>query len=142
MKCFVCKKDGCQSTNYIDKKRIDVQKQYLQACKDFKQEPILEEEKFATYLLKYKGKDPLYKVEDSLFNLQNIDNKAILQQNLVDFTFNHYTTGKDIYTAPKITKASQFILYDLYSTKYQGELQDTGAAKFSTVGILQALAYV
>lgn len=142
MKCFVCKKDGCWSTNHTDKERIDARKQYLQACEDFKQEPILEEEKFATYLLEYEGEDPLCEVEGSLFDPWDTDNEAIPQQNLVDFAFNHRTTGEDIYTAPKVTEASQFVLHDPYSTKYQGELWDTGAAKFSTVGMLQALAYV
>jgi hypothetical protein len=73
IKCFVCKKEGCWSTNHTDKERMDARKQYLQACEDFKQEPILEEEKFATYLLEYEGEDPLHEVEDSLFDPWDTD---------------------------------------------------------------------
>jgi hypothetical protein len=37
--------------------------------KNFKQKPILKEEKFTIYLFKYKGENLLYKIEDLLFNL-------------------------------------------------------------------------
>ncbi|KZL72015.1 hypothetical protein CT0861_11847 [Colletotrichum tofieldiae] len=54
---------------------------------------------------------------------------------LMSSAFFHHTTGEDIFSAPKTSKASQFVLHDPYST-------DTGAAKFSTVRKPQVLTYL
>lgn len=58
-KCFVCKKEGCWSTNHSDEERNRARGQYLQACEDLRQHPVVEDEEFNQYILEYEGEDPL-----------------------------------------------------------------------------------
>lgn len=139
-KCFVCKKEGCWSTNHSDEERNKARGQYIQACEELNQEPATEEDDFKTYLLSYEGEPP-EEEEDTWCDPWATDEEASSQW-LLDSAFNHRTMGEDILTAPKTVPADQFLLHDPYSTTYQGELWDTGAARFSTVGRSQALAYV
>ncbi|KZL72041.1 hypothetical protein CT0861_05453 [Colletotrichum tofieldiae] len=68
---------------------------------------------FTSYLLNFKGED----LDESLYNEKEAhlgDKEA--STFLMFSAFFYCTTGEDIFSAPKTSKASQFVLHDLYST--------------------------
>ncbi|KAK6224925.1 hypothetical protein QIS74_03252 [Colletotrichum tabaci] len=120
-----------------DDERKRAKDQYLQACTILHQEPY---DDFASYLVDIEGENPIEDSYDEDQDINSGDEEA--STFLMSSAFFHRTTGEDIFSAPKTSEASQFLLHDPYSAVYQGELWDTGAAKFSTVGKPQVLAYL
>ncbi|KAI1818869.1 hypothetical protein F4861DRAFT_544666, partial [Xylaria intraflava] len=101
-------------------------------------------EEFAAYLVEFEGyPDESYDNEEESRDLdENKETAEKSAQFLMDNAFLHRTTGQDIWGCQAQIPADQFILDDLYRTEYQGELWDTGASSFSTVGKAQLEAYL
>jgi hypothetical protein len=141
LKCFVCKKVGCWSTNHPKPEFNRAKTYFLAFCEDQGEDPPTDDQ-FAQYLTIYEGDNgDSHSSDDEEDRLdQDTGEKAV--QFLTQTAFFHRTTGEDIYQEKPSTTADQFILSDHYRTTYQGELWDTGAARFSTVGKAQAEAYL
>ena len=136
-RCFVCKKEGCWSSNHSQEERDRSRRQYLQACMTLGEEE--DEQDFEAFLLDFEG-ETSYDDDD---NKEEEDLPGIIAQHLQSSAFLHRTTGEDIYTAEETAlPAEQFTLQNQYVTRFQGEMWDTGAARVSTVGKPQVLAFL
>jgi hypothetical protein len=136
-KCFVCKKEGCWSTNYPRDEQRKAKRQYIQAHEDMYGEPP-DTADIAVHIQEYEGEDDgSYDEEEDDIN----DGEEAIHY-LTANAFLHRTTGEDPTKYDSAEPAELFILEDRYRTTYQGELWDTGAAKISTVGKAQLKAYV
>jgi hypothetical protein len=107
-KCFICKREGCWSTNHPESERKRARDQYLQACEVFEQE--VSHEDFDAYLQEYEGHNP---VEVESMDDDELDSEDEVKSSyLMDLAFLHRTTGEDVFSAPITKDASQFILED------------------------------
>jgi transposase InsO family protein len=119
-RCFICKKEGCWSTNHSKEERT---------------------KGAAAFILDYEG-EPLEPPElgDSEAD-DDADEQFLTATFLTNQAFLYRMSGDDIYTTPSTPDTTQFLLEDRYSrTAYQGILPDTGAANVSTVGKEQLAA--
>lgn len=138
-RCFVCRKEGCWSSNYSQTERDRSRKQYLQACETWGQK----EEDFISFITEYEGTmDEYESEEESSEDEEKEREQGKVVQFLQEKAYNHRAFGESVYDAPLEGPAEQFTLGNQYSTMYQGELWDTGAAQVSTVGKCQVDAYV
>ncbi|KAL0933405.1 reverse transcriptase-like protein [Colletotrichum truncatum] len=129
-------KENLPSTNHSDEERKYARDQYLQACYTLHQEPY---DDFTAYLQEVEGDNPVENISNGDDDDTGDEEVSIF---LTSAAFFHRTTGEDIFSAPKTVEATQFVLQDPYTSVYQGELWDTGAAKVSTVGKSQVIAYL
>ncbi|KLU93222.1 hypothetical protein MAPG_12159, partial [Magnaporthiopsis poae ATCC 64411] len=132
--CYVCKQPGCWSTKHSQQERDEARKSYFQAHEELNIEP----QEYETFLLSHEGNPPAYDQDES----QNEEAECQATQYLQSSAYLHRTTGEDIYTARTSVPSDQFVLNNQYTTSYQGELWDTGAARVSTVGKSQVEAYL
>jgi hypothetical protein len=135
-RCFVCKKEGCWSSNHTQAERDRSRKQYLQSCETLGQDP----KEFANFLADYEGEQDSHDSDEDASD-ENTDDEPIAQY-LQNYAYIHLVTGEDMYRTPQTEPADQFVLQNQYTTTYQGELWDTGAAEVSTVGKCQVVAYL
>ncbi|KAF7567022.1 DUF1421 multi-domain protein [Pyrenophora tritici-repentis] len=152
-KCFVCRKEGCWSTNHTDKERKDARAQFFSTLYFTGAQPP---EDFSVHLAEYEGiehtsqynqrgwreEEDCEDDEDDDVAEAHSEHQFFKEQCLADQAFLHHISGDDIYSrdAPS-APASQFLLEDRYTRSvYQGILPDTGAANVSTVGKEQYLA--
>jgi hypothetical protein len=140
--CFVCKKEGCWSSNHSRDDKMRARKTYIANYTEaHNAKPDLEE--IHAYIVNHEGysdhegEDTSHDEEESTW-----ENPEQAIQYLNSASYLHRATGEDIFNCDASTPASQFILDNQYSTKYQGELWDTGAATVSTVGKAQLEAYL
>ncbi|KAH8193590.1 hypothetical protein TruAng_012245 [Truncatella angustata] len=137
-KCFVCKKEGCWSTNHTPEERARSRTRYLTTCDDQDIEPLSRDD-FASYVQDYEGQDP--DLEDTYDSEEEQGQKVV--QYLLSASYIHRATGTSVYDMPYDQPSSEaFVLENQYSHEYQGELWDTGASQLSTVGKSQALAWL
>ncbi|KDN60924.1 putative conserved hypothetical protein, partial [Colletotrichum sublineola] len=99
-------------------------------------------EDFLLYLLEVEGENPIKEEGDESHDEDEYQEDWDISQYLLSTSFLHRTTGEDIFSKQATEEGEIFMLQDPYSTVYQGELWDTGAAKFSTVGRPQVMAYL
>ncbi|RWA03359.1 hypothetical protein EKO27_g11746 [Xylaria grammica] len=135
--CFVCRKEGCWSTNHTPQERARVKNQYFNSYEMINgSQPTPDE--FSLFLTECEG----YPESDE--GEEDTDEEIGRQstQFLMDNAFLHRTTGEDIWNHDASVPCDQFILNDQYRTEYQGELWDTGASNYSTVGKAQLEAYL
>jgi hypothetical protein len=138
-KCFVCKKEGCWSSNHTQAERDRSRRQYMQACETLGHEAL----EFSTFLAEYEGGLDSHDSDDDEPREEDPDDhQEPIAQYLQNCAYLHRTTGEDTYKAPQTAPADQFVLQNQYTTTYQGELWDTGAARVSTVGKCQVEAYL
>ncbi|KAI1818890.1 hypothetical protein F4861DRAFT_544594, partial [Xylaria intraflava] len=142
-RCFVCGKEGCWSTNHTPQDRARAKNQYFNSH-DMIHDETPSAEEFAAYLVEFEGyPDESYdNEEESCDSDEDKETAEKSAQFLMDNAFLHRTTGQDIWGCQAQIPADQFVLDDLYRTEYQGELWDTGASSFSTVGKAQLEAYL
>jgi hypothetical protein len=135
-KCFVCGKEGCWSSNHTQQERDRVRNAYNVACESHGQEPPGDDD-FDLFLQECEGSLPYEEEEE---RVEGDMEEAVAY--LTEQAFLHRATGEDIYCAKKTEEADTFVLSSNYAVDFQGELWDTGAARVSTVGKDQALAFV
>ena len=145
-RCFVCGKEGCWSSKHPKQEFSRAKQRYINECTEvYNTAPSAYEVK--AYILDYEGAsdddndyDPRYDSHDEADD-DDADAQAAVQF-LTTSSYLHRTTGEDMYSQEPTGNAEQFTLSNQYSTKYQGELWDTGAAAVSTVGKAQLEAYI
>lgn len=136
-KCFVCQREGCWSTKHTPQERHRAKNQYFNSC-DMINNKIPTPDEFSQYLTEFEGYPE--SDEDELEMDDEVAEKST--QFLMDNAYLHRTTGEDIWKCDTETPSNQFTLSDPYRTEYQGELWDTGASNYSTVGKNQLEAYL
>lgn len=135
-RCFVCKKEGCWSSNHPKQEQSKQYRSYIQSHETLGTEPG----DYGSFLAEFEGTPPPYEIEEEQ---EDDELQEIQVQYLQDQAYLHRTTGEDIYQQQsKPIIHDQFLLQNAYSTTYQGELWDTGAARVSTVGKCQVEAYL
>ncbi|RDI84342.1 hypothetical protein Vi05172_g5623 [Venturia inaequalis] len=129
--CWVYSKKDCISYNHTEEERARVKRQFF-AYVDEQDEEEPDDEIYLQIVNSCEGSHE-----------QEEERGEQAAAHLTSVAFYHRATGEDIYsqTEPENT-AEQFTLIDHYTTAYQGELWDTGAARFSTVGKCQAEAFL
>jgi hypothetical protein len=141
-KCFICHKVGCWSINHPRTDLSRAKRQYVSSYEEFHDETPPHEDVIA-YILEYEGQpDSEEEQEESDDQEDPTAEEEDAVHYLTSAAYLHRTTGEDIYTTELDIAVEQFVLDDRYSAKYQGELWDTGAARFSTVGKAQLEAYI
>ncbi|KAL5903019.1 hypothetical protein ACKVV7_011560 [Pyricularia oryzae] len=138
--CFVCKKQGCRSWKHTKEEREGARQRYHQACDTLGGE----REDFDLFLTNWEANRPQPHDDTSEADNEEEDEDDQYQaaQFLQSQAFLHRATGENVYSVKPKQQADQFVLHNQYSTTYQGELWDTGAARVSTVGKCQVLAYL
>lgn len=148
-RCFVCHKEGCWSSNHPRTDVTRAKRQYAASHETFYNSAPTQED-ISAYVTNFEGV-ATDSYEDDNDKEQDEDpeedeeeweygNEAV--QYLTETSYLHRTTGEDIYNTQPREQVDQFILDGRYSTSYQGELWDTGAASVSTVGKAQLEAYI
>ncbi|KAH9436125.1 hypothetical protein MCOR02_012541 [Pyricularia oryzae] len=138
--CFVCKKQGCRSWKHTKEEREGARQRYHQTCDTLGEE----REDFDLFLTNWEANRPQPHDDTSEADNEEEDEDDQYQaaQFLQSQAFLHRATGENVYSVKPKQQADQFVLHNQYSTTYQGELWDTGAARVSTVGKCQVLAYL
>ncbi|KJZ75136.1 hypothetical protein HIM_05622 [Hirsutella minnesotensis 3608] len=142
--CFVCGKAGCWSTKHTADERKQARMHFLSSCAFVDTEPP----NFAAFLAEHEGhemdNDDVEEVSDDEDDKdqEGSAEQYFAQTFLANHALLHRLTREDAYAAPlSITDATQFLIDDRYTTRYQGIMLDTGASNFSTVGIDQFYAW-
>jgi hypothetical protein len=164
-RCFVCNKEGCWSFNYPWEERSKSMNQYVAGVEKLsKQTPSTDA--VMLYIQSFEGspEDMDNQDDDNEINVGYDEGNATVAY-LQNAAYLHRATGVDTYLSNDANSltgyeerlieydaavydkqpgeiAQQFVLEDRYLSTFQGELWDTGAAKFSTVGKPQLLACI
>jgi hypothetical protein len=144
--CFICRREGCWSSNHPRTERAQSRRQYISAYEELHNDTP-SHQAVAAYITGIEGLSESDH-EDNTVQEQSDYSEDDQEQGeqavhfLTSTAYLHRTTGEDIYSMDMECQADQFMLDGRYCTTYQGELWDTGAATVSTVGKAQLEAYI
>jgi hypothetical protein len=148
-KCFVCHKEGCWSTNHPPHERTSRTRQYVSSIESVDGYSPSHDE-VASYVQSFEGLPEGNSDDDTVDKRDDdSDHCQATVSYLTSASYLHRATGEDVHNDDEPLNSEEpeedahvFVLDDRYRSTYQGELWDTGAARWSTVGKPQLEAYV